>query len=206
MKNTIFTFEQIINWLIIYRYWLLIPIVIVEGPIITVMAGFLASLGYFNFFILFLIIVFLDLSEDSLIYLLGRFWGKKVINKFGIYFGINNKRFSMFKKQFKRHAKKSIVIGKLPVVGFTWFIPLIAAGMTKMPYRKFFSVCFLTSLPKSLLLLLLGFYFGKAYITIDKYLNYIGWAIGVIIILTIAIYFIIKHITKVIFKKRGLIK
>lgn len=196
MKNTIFTFEQIINWLIIYRYWLFLPFVIIEGPIITIIAGFLASLGYFNIFLLYIIVVFLDLFEDSLIYLLGKFWGKKFVNKFGAYFGINNKRFLLFKKHFKRHSKKAIIIGKLPVVGFTWFIPLIAAGMTKMPFHKYMSMCFLTSLPKSLFLLLIGYYFGKFYVTIDKYLNYFGWAITVLIILIILIYFVIAMITR----------
>ena len=38
----------VISWLLAYRYAILFPLVIIEGPIVTILAGFLASLGQFN--------------------------------------------------------------------------------------------------------------------------------------------------------------
>ena len=202
MKTTIFLLDRIVGWLIIYRYYLLIPVIIIEGPIITVIAGFLASMGYFNILIVYGIVVFLDISEDIFLYLLGWFWGNKIMKKFGHYIGMNQKRLLIFSKQFKKHRIKTIAIGKMAIVmGVASFVPLIAAGMTKMPFRKFISVVSATSLVKSMALLLIGFYFGKAYILIDKYLNYIGFAAAAIALLIFIVYFVVKLITKRILSK-----
>jgi len=45
------TLLQIVNWLLAYKYLLLFPIAVIAGPIITVIGGFLSSLGYFNAFL-----------------------------------------------------------------------------------------------------------------------------------------------------------
>src|SRR3989338_6591219 len=35
-----------------YRYWILIPLSLIEGPIVAFVAGTLASVGYFNLYFL----------------------------------------------------------------------------------------------------------------------------------------------------------
>ena len=41
----------VLTWLLAYRYVILFPLVVIVGPIVTILAGFLASLGQFNLFI-----------------------------------------------------------------------------------------------------------------------------------------------------------
>ena len=185
MKNAIFSLDQIISWLIIYKYEILFPIAVIEGPIITVLAGFLVSMSYLNFFAVYLIVVFGDLVGDSLHYLFGRFWGKIIISRYGHYFGITEKRISRTKKHFKKHGGKTLLLGKL-AQGIGGFI-LVLAGMVKMPFWRYIGFNLLGTLPKSFVLLLIGFYFGKVYARIDGYLNYLGLAIITLIILIILI-------------------
>jgi membrane protein DedA with SNARE-associated domain len=52
-----FSLIQVIGWLVHYKYVVLFPIMVVEGPIITVLAGFLASLGSLNLLAAYSIVV-----------------------------------------------------------------------------------------------------------------------------------------------------
>lgn len=70
------SFQQIISLLTAYKYFFLFPIVVVEGPIITVIAGFLSSLGYLNIIIAYLVVVAGDIVGDSAYYAIG-FYGRK---------------------------------------------------------------------------------------------------------------------------------
>ena len=45
-----FLTTHVIPGLLQYKYVFLFPAVVIEGPIITIVAGFLASLGFFNVF------------------------------------------------------------------------------------------------------------------------------------------------------------
>src|ERR1700722_12555842 len=67
---------HITQLIIEYRYWILIPLAIIEGPIVAFVAGTLASLGYFNIYILTVIIFARDLGLDAVWYALG-YWGSK---------------------------------------------------------------------------------------------------------------------------------
>jgi membrane protein DedA with SNARE-associated domain len=62
----IFTLSQIINWLEVYKYFVLFPVTIFEGPIITVIAGYLSSLGFLNFYVAYGVIVLGDTVGDIL--------------------------------------------------------------------------------------------------------------------------------------------
>lgn len=179
------TFEQILLWLGAYKYFALFPLAVVEGPIITVIAGFFVSLGYLNFWLAYAIIVAGDLSGDALHYAAGRWGGRKFIDRWGHYFGIGPNQVASLEKQFDKRGDKLIFIGKMSHgIGGAF---LIAAGMVKMPFDKFIFSNLLATLIKSLLLLLIGFYFGHALATINTYLERIalisiGAAIGAFLI------------------------
>lgn len=190
----IFSFDEVIRWLITYKYIILFPIAIVEGAVITMIAGFLVSLGYFNFYLAYIVVVLGDIIGDSLHYCVGRFWGNPLVNRFGHHFGLNQIRMQKLSTHFKNHGGKTLIFGKMTHVAVGYF--LTAAGMAKMPFWKYNGYALIATLPKSLLLLLIGFYFGKVYILIDRYLKYTALIITLLLILVILIYFIVKYINK----------
>ena len=49
-----------------YKYWLIFPIMVLEGPIITVISGFLVSLGTLNAFVAYPLLFFGDLLGAAL--------------------------------------------------------------------------------------------------------------------------------------------
>jgi len=165
----LFSFEQIIPWLLQYKYFAIFPLAFFEGPIITVIAGFLSSLGYLNFLVAYLVIVIADLTSDLIYFWLGEFGGRRFIAKRGRYFGIASKQAERLEKYFRRHSGKMLFLGKLLHGVGTVF--LVAAGLAKMPFLKFIFYNSLATLLKSLILLVIGFYFGQAFATINIYLE-----------------------------------
>ena len=84
--------EQIILLLTTYKYLLLFPIVVFEGPIITVIAGFLSSLGYLNIFIAYGVVVVGDIAGDIMYYALGYYGRDRFVNRWGRFLGITSER------------------------------------------------------------------------------------------------------------------
>ncbi|MCL5004492.1 MAG: DedA family protein [Patescibacteria group bacterium] len=179
---------EITNLLIQYRYFILFPIVVFEGPIITVVAGFLTSLGYFNFFIVYAVAVAGDLAGDVLHYAIGYWGGEKFIRKYGHYFFMDEKRIIKLEKSFERNGNKMLFIGKIAHGAGGAF--LIAAGLVKMPFREFMRANLLATVLKSLILLLLGFYYGAFLSKINSYFDFIAAIfIGAVIIVAVIYFF-----------------
>jgi len=187
---TLVSTGKILGLLIAYRYAIFFPLTVVEGPIVTIIAGFLVSLGYMNFLIVYVIAVVGDVVGDVLYYALGR-WGSGRIFSRGSFFGIKVGQLERVEKHFGAHAGKTLLFGKWThSVGA---IILTAAGMAKMPLDKFVFYNTAGSIPKSLALMLIGYYFGRAYQQIDKYFGYASLAMLLIIAVAVAAYFLIKR-------------
>jgi len=171
--------------LINYGYLIFLLLAIVEGPIVTIIGGFLSSLGYFHFLLIYLLALVGNLGCDFLYYILGR-WGNERIMAKGHFWGINIERAKKIEKHFGEHAGKTILFGKW--THYAGAPILVAAGMARIPLKKFVWFNFVGESLKSLVLLMAGYYFGKAYQEVYKYLGYVSLIIFFVIILIIAIY------------------
>jgi len=185
----IFSLDKIIALLLHYRYFVLFPIAFVEGPIISVIAGFLIARGFFNFLFTYGLLVFADLAGDTFYYCLGRWGGRPFLRRWGRFFGLKNEKLESMENSFRDHSTKIIFLGKTQSWGG---LILFTAGETKMPFLKFIWLNLIATVPKSLLFLAVGYYFGEAYVLIEKYIKYGGIAMTVITI-AIIIYFILKN-------------
>jgi len=164
--------NEVINWLKEFNYLALFPLSVIEGPIVTVIAGFFASLNYINFYLAYAVVVAGDLAGDILHYWAGRYGGRGFIKRFGKYFGLGQNHLDSLENQFAVRGDKLLFIGKMTHgIGGAF---LIAAGLVKMPFTKFFFSNMLATLLKSLILLLIGFYFGQAFTSINNYLQKIA--------------------------------
>jgi len=73
---------------------------------------------------------------------------------------------------------------------------LIAAGMARMPLFKYIQFNFLGTIPKSFILLLIGFYFGQAYAKFDQFLTFAGFAAAALVALYLIAFFTISKVSK----------
>ena len=185
-----FSFAQIFGWLINYKYLILLPVTVVEGPIITVIAGFLASTGVLELFTAFAVVIVGDVIGDTLYYSIGRWGREKFVARWGKYIGLSLERVQKMEHQFEKRGKMILIWGKISHVFGA--VILVSAGISKVKFKDFIFLNFIASLPKSALLLLIGFYFGQAYVRINKYFDYsviIMFGLG---IAAIIVYWITK--------------
>lgn len=178
------TFTGVFHWVLMHGYWVILVAMLFEGPIVTSAAAFAVSLGYFNFFIIFILAILGDLIADVAYYAIG-YWGRiTLVEWFGHKIGLSNERLERIGKLVKDHPWKILFALKMtPIIPTTG---LMAVGTTKMPIRKFAFICTIVILPRALFFMLLGYYFGRIYDQVNGYLvngTYILIAIVVIIII-----------------------
>ena len=147
-----------LTWLLAYKYIVLFPVAVIEGPIIAIICGSLAAAGQFNFVIAYAVTIAGDLTGDSLYYALGRYGRAKLLHRWGHYIGLTEERASKVDRHFGQHASKTLILGKL---AFSLEIPVIfSAGLARYPYARFLEYMTVGALPKTLGLMLLGYFFG----------------------------------------------
>lgn len=186
----IFTLDHFVQWLLLYRYLILFPLVAIEGPIITIIAGSLVATGFMNVFIVFPVVVAGDLFGDSFYYFLGKWGGTKLVEKWGHFFGFNPKQAENLKNHFNNHAGKTLFLGKISHgIGGVF---LVAAGMAKMPYSRFIWFNFLATIIKTAVLLLVGYYFGQALTRINSIVQIVAFVL-IIILIVVAIFYFYRY-------------
>ena len=194
-----FSLNTIFIWIATYRYVVLLPFAIIEGPIISIIAGFLVSIGQLNFWLAYGLLALGDVIGDIGLYALGR-WGRtSFIARYGHFFGVTAERIETLEKFFDDHAKKTLLFGKW---GHAFGLPvLVAAGAAKESFGEFVTVSILGTLPKTLALLLIGFYFGESFTLINKYIGYAIIGMIVLVALAAAAYWISAKFAKKYFSE-----
>lgn len=174
--------QQTIALLLAYKYYILLPLSIIEGPIITVIAGFLASTHSINPAAVYGVVVLGDLIGDTLLYSLGR-WSGGGVTKYGKFFGVTADRLASAKDYFANHHRRAVVTSKL--VHGIGVSGLVTAGVLRISYGRYMRTCFLISLAQCAFFLAIGLLFGNAYMRIGQYLDYFAAGISTIVLLVI---------------------
>jgi membrane protein DedA with SNARE-associated domain len=141
-----------------------------------------------NIWIVLSLSILANFIPDLVYYAIG-YWGRgKFLDKYGHYLGITPERIASTEKLAATHSGKSLFMIKMvPLLATPG---LILVGATKMDIKKYAFWSIVIIIPSSLLYLVIGYYFGAAYNTIEHYLNlgiYVAIAAAVIVI-TIAYF------------------
>lgn len=173
-----------------YKYIVIFPIMIFEGPIITVISGFLVYLGFLNIFIIYPMLIVGDLIGDSMYYAIGKYGHSfEWIQKIEKFLGYTDKSEEFLKNHFEKHTTKTLLLAK---VSHGLGIPIqISAGMAEVDFLKYLYLETIATIPKTLVLLAIGFYLGDSYVDINNYLHLL--AVVVITIVTVVLLFLILN-------------
>ncbi|MCX6702149.1 MAG: VTT domain-containing protein [Candidatus Zambryskibacteria bacterium] len=187
LSDVLIIFEQ-------YRYLFIFPIAILEGPIITIISGFLVYLGLLNIYIIYILLVIGDLTGDAFHYAIGKYWRKSSwVKRYGHFLGYNEKSEESIENHFKKHEIKTVLSAKV-LHGMGTAIQ-ITAGIAGINFFRYIGVSLLGTIPKTLVLLLVGYYVGGSYIKIDGYLNTAAF-ITISVFLLVFLYFILNKIIR----------
>jgi membrane protein DedA with SNARE-associated domain len=188
-KVFLFYMDHIVYLLTQYKYLLLFPLAIVEGPIVAVIAGFLCTNGFLNPLLAYSVIVLGDIIGDSICYSMGRWGVPKFIKKIGFRFGLNPKSINRARIYFDSNPARTVSLSKITLgIGVAG---IYLAGNARIPYRKFIRICLITSLIQYIFYIGIGLLFGEAYIQINHYLNYVA-SIFIIAAFASILYFFIR--------------
>ena len=175
---------------------------IIEGPIATIFAATLAALGAFNVWIVLVFSIAGDTIGDVLLYGAGYKWGMGFVRNFGKYIGITEKLVLKMEKYFASHGGKTIFAVK-STTGLCW-ATFTAAGIVKMDFRKFLKYSILGGVVWSGFLVAMGYFYGYLWREISQYIDWIGWAIGgVAVVSFFGITLYKKYESKKLFKNNN---
>lgn len=182
-----FDFKELIQ---IYSYFLIFPIIFAEsglligfflpGDSLLFTAGFLASQGYMNIWVLAIGCFIAAVLGDSVGYAFGHKVGRRLFRK---------KESLLFKpdhlekaeKFYEKYGKKTIILARfLPAV--RTFAPIVA-GIGRMDYKTFVTYNIIGGFLWGVLITLLGYFLGHLIPDVDKYLLPI---LAVIIVASVA--------------------
>lgn len=186
------SFSGTLAWVKSAGYFVMFIAMVIEGPIVTAAAAFAAALGYFNIFAVLIISILGDLTGDFIYYGIGYFGRVSFVEKYGHKVGLTAKRIGHMERLIKTHPKKTIAAIKLapmlPAPG------LMMIGAIRMRFKDYTLMTLLVALPKTILFMLLGYYFGETYDTIAHYLQNGQSFILIAIVATIIAYYVYKKI------------
>lgn len=167
-----------------YRYGALLLILTFEGALITIIGGALASpdFGVFTLWPLYGVVLLGDFLGDTFMYTVGRFAGKALLRRLGMWRKAKESYETTLNNYFKKSGVSTLVVGKISY-GLGW-ITMLSAGSARMPFPKFLFYCTLVNIIKSTVLIALGYAYGRAYPYLTSYLGKAGalWSTGILIL------------------------
>jgi membrane-associated protein len=142
-----------------YGMLVIAPLALLEGPVISVISGYMAKAGLIRLPQVYALLVLAALAGDVLLYTLGRQGRAGVALPWLAVFGVSRRRLAQVLRGFRANGGRLLVIGKL--THSAGFAVLLAAGMARMPLARFLALNLLATLPKVAAFLALGWWFGQ---------------------------------------------
>lgn len=165
--------------------WLVGPMAVIEGPIVTVIAAYLAKLGYMQIMAVYLVCVVGDLIGDALYYWIGRLGPAVLPERWLTRLGMTKARQLTLEGHFATQGPRTLLLGKwshsmgLPV--------MLASGAARMNFTAYMVWNLIGTLPKTAVFTLIGWFIGSAYSAIDTWI----WRVSLAMVVAIAVVVLI---------------
>jgi membrane-associated protein len=170
-----------------WNYPLLAVCVALEGPVATILGAVAASAGYMRLKWVFVAAAGGNLTADFFWYSLGRVGKIEWILKQGKRFGLQRQHLDTLQKDIQTHAPKVLVLAKLTAA---FSIPtLIAAGLTRVPLRRWLPGYLAAESAWTGGLILIGYYTTETIVKLEQNLQHIVFIaalvfLGILLVLT----------------------
>ena len=154
-----------------WTYLLLALLVAVEGPIATLLGAAAASAGLMRPWFVFIAAAAGNLTADSLWYTLGYAGKIDWLLRIGRRLGLKREVLERMEQGMHEHAVKVLFVAKLTM---SFMIPsLIAAGLIKIPWRRWFPAVFGGEVIWTGSLVLIGYYATEAIKRVERGVEYL---------------------------------
>ena len=157
--------------------------VIVPGETIVIIGGVYAGLGDLWLPAVAAVAVIGAVLGDNVGYWIGRRYGRGFLERHGRKLFVTPERLEATERYYERHGGKTVFLGRfIPVVRSVGFI---VAGISHMPWRRFFAYDLLGATIWGIGHTLVGYALGESYERLEKYATPFG--LGLLAVLLILI-------------------
>jgi membrane protein DedA with SNARE-associated domain/membrane-associated phospholipid phosphatase len=167
---------------------------LVPGETIVVLSGFLAFQGYLKLGNCISIIALGAVLGDTMGYVVGKAVGRDYFEKHKRLLFLKERHIRKADEYFLRHGGKTVFFGRF--IGFLRAMAPFAAGMSKMPYGRFFVFNTSGGITWAAAFTLLGYFFGQSWRLIEKWTGRAGLFIFFILLVIVGFSFLYKKIVK----------
>lgn len=190
--------QPLIEWISLYGYWILAPLLVVEGPVVGFTCGILISYGVLEPVPVFLIYVAATTLSDSFLYYSAK-RGAPYLLRFRFSRRIiqaihrdHDKPERGWTNVLEDNFLKFFIFAKLsPTIAVSESLA-VAAGILQIPAKRVYIGILSTQPIWSAGILALGFYFGSTFQDISFLLNVTGIFFTALVILVV-LYFTYLH-------------
>lgn len=160
---------------------------LIEGPIVSVIAGYLAKLGYFAFAALVPVLIVGDLLGDIGFYALGRYGYHRIPDWLLRRLGLRKGSMRALRGQFARRGGRILTVGKLTHAAGA--AVLVSAGAARMPVLPFLFYNAAATVPKTAFFVALGAVFGQAHEAISVWIGRTTLGLLALILVAAGVWF-----------------
>jgi len=182
------TGAEVVDLIATYGLVGLAPLAIIEGPVVTMIAGWLASVGMLNLYGAFGVVVLVNLIGDVTSYLIGRHPLGAIPAVWRGWLGLTRPRLIRLMRRFRKDGARVLVVGKLTHAA--GFAILLSAGAARMPFGVFVLANLLATIPKSMAFLALGWAVGSA---CQRWASGVFWVSLGLVALTVAVWLVLRR-------------
>jgi membrane protein DedA with SNARE-associated domain len=145
---------------------LILPAAVIEGPVVSIIAGWLCQRGQLGWFQGIALLVCGDLLGDLVYYWIGRS-GSAPIARFIRWLGLPSRLPVDLAGALRANTARMLVLGKW--TQSMGAIMLIGAGAMRLNLAKFLLVNLMATIPKSLVLFGVGYFAWPYYLLLSQY-------------------------------------
>lgn len=198
MENGIDIYQPILGlplleWFSLYGYIILIPLMFLEGRVVSMIAAAFAQLGLLNIYLVWGLLITVSIMSDVFYYHVGRS-GSGIMEKLPFTRRIatrfrNSRPGNTTVSYFHEHGAKIFFLTKA-VPSVSWPLQIVA-GASRMPPKSYFLACLASNLVWGTLFVSIGYFMAYLAQRINIYL-FIILAIGVLF----SLFFLGKYLNK----------
>ncbi len=166
-----------------YTYIILALLVLIEGPLATLLGAAAASAGLMRLWGVFAAAAIGNLTADTLWYSLGYLGKGNWIRNLGRMFGVRDSLIKHLEQHMIDHAVRVLFLAKLTL---SFVIPsLIAAGLLRIPWTRWFPALVGAETLWTGSLVLIGYFTTEAIKRVAQWVEYVALGISILFVLAV---------------------
>jgi len=156
---------------------LILPLAVIEGPLVAIATGFLTAQGYLDWYSALILLVVGDLIGDLIYYWIGRS-GRTPLAGLLRWLGVPATVTPDLQHRLMNNSTKMLFIGKWThSIGM---VVLIGSGMLRLPQLGFLVINLIATVPKIAVLFAIGYFAGGYYRLVEQHIVLSGIVLGVV--------------------------